>query len=154
MVRICKAVRELVETHENIFVVFSLHRNPIVRESVYSILGNTPRVSLIEPPDYVPFVKLQQKSTLILTDSGGVQEEAPSLGKPVLVMRNTTERPEGIETGSAKLVGADTEAIVREASELLTNQASYDKMSKAASPYGDGQGAKRIVDAIEKHFRL
>jgi UDP-N-acetylglucosamine 2-epimerase len=153
MERICAAVRMLVEACPDIIAVFPMHRNPVVRNTVYPILGGHDRIKLIEPPDYVPFVKLEQKSTIILTDSGGVQEEAPSLGKPVLVMRNTTERPEGVEAGSAKLVGTDVDTILREAIQLLNDQSAYDKMSKTISPYGDGRGAVRIVDAIEKYFK-
>jgi UDP-N-acetylglucosamine 2-epimerase (non-hydrolysing) len=152
MERICTAVRKIVESLPNTVVVFALHRNPVVRESVYPILQGLDRVFLIEPPDYAPFVKLEQKATLILTDSGGVQEEAPSLGKPVLVMRETTERPEGVDAGTAKLVGTDTQRIVREATELLCDKAAYDRMARAVSPYGDGKAAERIVDAIAAHF--
>ena len=152
MERICTAVKTIVENQPDTVVVFALHRNPVVRESVYPILQDVDRVFLIEPPDYAPFVKLEQKATLILTDSGGVQEEAPSLGKPVLVMRETTERPEGVDAGTAMLVGTDTERIIREATKLLTDQMAYDKMARAVSPYGDGNAAERIVDAIAKHF--
>jgi UDP-N-acetylglucosamine 2-epimerase len=150
MERICRAIKTIVEARPDSCVVFALHRNPTVRDSVFPILGAADRVFLIEPPDYLPFVKLQRKATIILTDSGGVQEEAPSLGKPVLVLRETTERPEGIEAGVAKLVGTDTEAIVRESLKLLTDRAAYDAMARAVSPYGDGQASKRIVDLIER----
>ncbi len=152
MAQICTAVKTIVERHPDVCVVFALHRNPIVRETVYPILGNVDRVRLIEPPDYAPFVKLEQKATLILTDSGGVQEEAPSLGKPVLVMRETTERPEGVTAGTAKLVGTDIDTIVSETSTLLTDSAAYDRMARAVSPYGDGLAAERIVDAMAKYF--
>jgi UDP-N-acetylglucosamine 2-epimerase len=148
MARICTAVKSIVERHPDVAVVFALHRNPIVRETVYPILGGVERVRLIEPPDYAPFVKLEQKATLILTDSGGVQEEAPSLGKPVLVMRETTERPEGVAAGTAKLVGTDIDTIVGETTTLLTDRAAYEKMARAVSPYGDGSAGERIVDAM------
>lgn len=153
MASIGQAVRTLVETHPDVIAVVSLHRNPIVRETLVPILSRMDRIRLIEPPDYVPFVKLQQKATLILTDSGGVQEEAPSLGKPVLVLRETTERPEGVQSGTAKLVGTDTNAIVTEASRLLSDPNAYAKMAQAASPYGDGRAAARIADALLQHPR-
>lgn len=152
MARICRAIAEIVDRFQDLRVVFPMHKNPVVRDTVIAILGGKERVSLIEPPDYAPFVKLEQKATLILTDSGGVQEEAPSLGKPVLVMRETTERPEGVAAGTAKLVGTDTQTIVAEASRLLTDQAAYDSMARAVSPYGDGRAAKRIVDAMERYL--
>ncbi len=151
MERICRAVKQLAETSHNALIVFALHRNPAVRASVNPILQGVARVLLIEPPDYVPFVKLEQKAALILTDSGGVQEEAPSLGKPVLVLRETTERPEGVEAGTAKLVGTNTATIIREAQRLLSDPTAYDAMARAVSPYGDGEAAKRIVDAIERY---
>jgi UDP-N-acetylglucosamine 2-epimerase len=149
MARIARAVLGTVERHEDTIGVVSMHRNPIVRETLVPILGHHERVRLIEPPDYAPFVKLEQKATLILTDSGGVQEEAPSLGKPVLVLRETTERPEGVAAGTAKLVGTDEALIVAEASRLLTDAAAYAAMARAVSPYGDGSAARRIADALE-----
>lgn len=152
MERICRAVAEISDRFPDLSVVFPMHKNPVVRDTVTAILGDKERVALIEPPDYAPFVKLEQKATLILTDSGGVQEEAPSLGKPVLVMRETTERPEGVAAGTAKLVGTDTVVIAEEASRLLTDQTAYDHMAKAVSPYGDGHAAKRIIDALERYF--
>ena len=148
MAHIGQAVRTLVQTHPDIVAVVALHRNPIVRDTLVPLLSGLDRVRLIEPPDYVPFVKLQQKATLILTDSGGVQEEAPSLGKPVLVLRETTERPEGVQAGTAKLVGTDTQAIVTEASRLLSDPDAYARMAHAVSPYGDGQASARIADAL------
>lgn len=153
MAHIGQAVRMLVETHPDIVAVVAMHRNPIVRDTLVPILSDLDRIRLIEPPDYVPFVKLQQKATLILTDSGGVQEEAPSLGKPVLVLRETTERPEGVQAGTAKLVGTDTQVIVAEASRLLSDPAAYASMAHAASPYGDGQASARIADALLRHPR-
>jgi len=155
MRRICQAVRRLAEALPEINVVFPMHRNPIVRETVIDVLGECDRVHLIEPPDYAPFVKLEQKAKLILTDSGGVQEEAPSLGKPVLVLRETTERPEGVAAGTAKLVGTDQELIFAESFRLLTDPSAYQKMAHAQSPYGDGSASKKIADALAKYlFRV
>ncbi|MDQ2800056.1 MAG: UDP-N-acetylglucosamine 2-epimerase (non-hydrolyzing) [Armatimonadota bacterium] len=148
MARIGRAVRMLVDTFPDTVAVVPWHLNPLVREALTPSLAGHPRVRLIEPQDYVPFVKLEQKSTLILTDSGGVQEEAPSLGKPVLVLRETTERPEGVAAGTAKLVGTDTERIVAEASRLLSDSEAYAAQSRAVSPYGDGQAARRIAEAL------
>jgi UDP-N-acetylglucosamine 2-epimerase len=150
MERICMAVARLLDETPEASVVFAMHKNPVVRETVMRILGNAPRAMLIEPPDYGPFVKLEQKATLILTDSGGVQEEAPSLGKPVLVLRETTERPEGVAAGTARLVGTDIDRIVSEAKALLTDPASYHAMARAISPYGDGRAAARIADALTR----
>lgn len=150
--RICIAVKRLVERFEDIQVVFPMHRNPLVRRTAVEVLGGLPRVTLTDPPDYAPFVKLMQHSTLILTDSGGVQEEAPSLGKPVLVLRETTERPEGVEAGTARLVGTDTERIVEEASLLLTDKDAYGEMARAVNPYGDGKAAQRIRQVLFEYF--
>ncbi|MBV9851156.1 MAG: UDP-N-acetylglucosamine 2-epimerase (non-hydrolyzing) [Armatimonadetes bacterium] len=147
---IAQAVREVVEAHPDTLAVVALHPNPIVRETLTPILSGHERIRLIEPPDYAPFVKLQQKAYLILTDSGGVQEEAPSLGKPVLVLRETTERPEGVAAGTAKLVGTDRARIVAEASRLLEDSSAYAAMAHAVSPYGDGRASVRIADALEK----
>jgi UDP-N-acetylglucosamine 2-epimerase len=144
MKRICHAIRHIVETTPDVEVAFALHKNPAVREIVQAELGKVGRIHLIEPPDYVPFVKLMQRSTLILTDSGGVQEEAPGLGIPVLVMRNTTERPEGIDAGVAKLVGTDTNVISGEALRLLNSEAERNTMARAVNPYGDGRAASQI----------
>ncbi|HOK53584.1 MAG TPA: UDP-N-acetylglucosamine 2-epimerase (non-hydrolyzing) [Armatimonadota bacterium] len=152
MREICKAVKELVLAHPDVEVVFSLHKNPIVREVIVPELDSFERINLIEPPDYVPFVHLMKASHLILTDSGGVQEEGPALGKPVLVLRTTTERPEGVEAGNAKLVGTDRQKIVQEAGKLLLDSSEYDAMAKVANPYGDGFASERIVDAIFNHF--
>lgn len=149
---VCAAIRRIVEAHGDVRVVFAVHKNPIVRDVVFPELEGVDRVTLIEPPDYVPFVHLMNKSYLILTDSGGVQEEAPSLGKPVLVLRKTTERPEGVEAGSAKLVGTDTDTVVAEASLLLSNTAAYSRMAGVNSPYGDGKAAERIWEAIRSRF--
>lgn len=154
MESICRAIRRLLEKFTDAVVVFPMHRNPIVRETVIRELGTNPSVKLIEPPDYLEFVKLMQRAWLILTDSGGVQEEAPSLGKPVLVLRNTTERPEGVEAGNSKLVGTDEDILLVEASELMENPYRYQQMSGARNPYGDGQASVRICRAIEERYSL
>jgi len=148
MRRIGEAVRQIVENFPDLIAVVPWHLNPLVREALTPSLADHPRIRLIEPQEYVPFVKLEQKATLILTDSGGVQEEAPSLGKPVLVARETTERPEGIAAGTAKLVGTDLALIVAEASRLLSDPDAYEGMARAVSPYGDGHAARRIADAL------
>ena len=152
---ICLAVKRLVAAHKNrLEVFFPMHKNPLVREIVTAILGDLPAVKLIEPLDYEPFVHLMNAADLILTDSGGVQEEAPSLGKPVLVLREKTERPEAIAAGCVKLVGTDQEKIFKTANKLLVDKKAYAKMSKAVNPYGDGLAAKRIVEAIRFYFNL
>jgi len=150
--RICLALRQLAEQDEDVRVVYALHRNPLIREVATAELGACPRVALIEPPDYGVFVRLMQRATLILTDSGGLQEEAPALGVPVLVLRRTTERPEGIAAGTARLVGTDPEAIVAAAQELLDDPAAHEAMARAVNPYGDGRAAPRIVAAIEHYL--
>ncbi|MGO8670906.1 MAG: non-hydrolyzing UDP-N-acetylglucosamine 2-epimerase [Capsulimonadaceae bacterium] len=150
MSRIAAAIREIVDTHPDTIAVVPMHRNPLVREALMPLLSGQDRVRLIEPPDYAPFVKLEQKATLVLTDSGGVQEEAPCLGKPVLVLRDTTERPEGIAAGTALLVGTHTSRIVREAARLLGEPEAYAAMARAVSPYGDGHAARRIADALHE----
>lgn len=141
---IARAARRIVEEFEDVLLVVPMHRNPQVRETLQSILGDHPSVRLIEPPGYADFVKLMQRSTLILTDSGGVQEEAPAFGKPVLVLRTTTERPEGVEAGSALLVGTEEDKIAAQTSTLLMNDGAMEAMSRARSPYGDGVAARRI----------
>lgn len=148
MRHVYKALTRLVEEFPDIEVVFPVHRNPKVREVVNEELGGKPRVHLIEPLDYEPFANLMHRSTLILTDSGGVQEEAPALGKPVLVLRDTTERPEAVTAGTVLLVGTDQERVYGEARRLLSDPAAYARMAEARSPYGDGNAASRIVDAI------
>lgn len=145
--RICHALRRLSE-REDVEIVYPMHLNPNVQEPVRRVLGAAPRVHLIEPLDYLPFVYLMDRAYLIITDSGGVQEEAPSLGKPVLVMRDTTERPEAVDAGTARLVGTDEAAIVCEASLLLDDAAAYEAMSRAHNPYGDGNAAARIADHL------
>jgi len=146
--RICKAIAEAALLFPDVEFVYPVHLNPNVREPVQRLLENVSNVFLIEPLDYLPFVYLMNRSHLILTDSGGIQEEAPSLGKPVLVMRDTTERPEAVEAGTVKLVGTDVETIVRELSLLLLDNGAYEKMSIAHNPYGDGQACDRILEAL------
>lgn len=152
MEEICQALLRIVSAHPKIHVVFSVHKNPRVQEPVYSILKGKERVHLLDPVDYPTLIHLQHKSYFILTDSGGIQEEAPSLGKPVLVLRQTTERPEGIKAGVAKLVGTDADKIYWEAAKLLMDEGLYRKMSRTANPYGDGKAARRIVEAILYYF--
>jgi UDP-N-acetylglucosamine 2-epimerase (non-hydrolysing) len=149
---ICRAIEEIAARNADVTVVFPVHKNPIVRDTVFPELEGVERVILTEPPDYVPFVHLMKESYLILTDSGGVQEEAPSLGKPVLVLRKTTERPEGIEAGNAKLVGTDAGVIVGEVGKLLSDRSAYDAMARVKSPYGDGHAAERIWEIIRSRF--
>lgn len=152
MRRIFRAVHRLVETHPDIAVVYPVHLNPAVQEVAKEILGDHERIQLIDPLDAFDFHNFARNAHLILTDSGGVQEEAPSLGVPVLVLRDTTERPEGIEAGTLKLAGTDEETIYQMADELLRDDAAYDAMAKAANPYGDGKASQRIVEAILYHF--
>lgn len=146
--RICLALIRIAENHADVQVVYPVHLNPQVQEPVRRLLGDVGNIHLIEPLDYLPFVYLMDKSTLILTDSGGIQEEAPSLGKPVLVMRETTERPEAVEAGTVKLVGTDVEKIATEANTLLTDAHAYKAMAFAHNPYGDGQACQRIAQAL------
>ena len=148
MRHVYQALKRIVTEFPDVEVVFPVHRNPKVREVVESVLGHLPRVHLTDPLDYEPFVNLMARSTLILTDSGGIQEEAPSLGKPVLVLRDTTERPEAIEAGTVRLIGTTEETVYQEAKILLTDSARYRAMSEAANPYGDGRAAQRIVRTI------
>ncbi|MBM7704059.1 non-hydrolyzing UDP-N-acetylglucosamine 2-epimerase [Metabacillus iocasae] len=148
-----RAVKRIVDEHEDVQVVYPVHLNPVVRETAAEILGEDARIHLIEPLDVIDFHNFAERAHLILTDSGGVQEEAPSLGVPVLVLRDTTERPEGIDAGTLKLAGTEEETIYSLAKELLTDQDAYEKMSKASNPYGDGLASKRICDAISYHFK-
>lgn len=147
-----RAIKRIVEEHSDIKVVYPVHMNPAVREVADEILGNDPRIQLIEPLDVIDFHNFASRAYLILTDSGGVQEEAPSLGVPVLVLRDTTERPEGIEAGTLKLAGIEEEMIYSLAKELLTDPTEYERMAKAANPYGDGEASRRICEAIRFHF--
>lgn len=149
---ICKALQTLAGNNPDIQIVYPVHLNPNVQEPVYSILGDVDNIHLILPLDYEPFVFLMNQSFLILTDSGGIQEEAPSLGVPVLVMRDTSERPEGIKVGSARLVGTDIKTIVDETQKLLVNDDEYKRMSNIVNPYGDGKASKRIFGIISEHF--
>jgi UDP-N-acetylglucosamine 2-epimerase (non-hydrolysing) len=142
---ICEAIRQLAATHPHVHFVYPVHLNPNVQEPVYDLISGHANIHLIDPLEYEPFVFLLKHAYLVLTDSGGIQEEAPSLGKPVLVMREVTERPEAVEAGTVRLVGADTAKIVRHVSELLSNETAYASMSKAHNPYGDGRAAERIV---------
>ncbi|MDF2057781.1 UDP-N-acetylglucosamine 2-epimerase (non-hydrolyzing) [Priestia megaterium] len=147
-----RAIKRIVEEHDDVQVVYPVHLNPVVRELADEVLGNDPRIQLIEPLEVVDFHNFASRAHIILTDSGGVQEEAPSLGVPVLVLRDTTERPEGIEAGTLKLAGVEEETIYSLAKELLTNEEEYARMSKASNPYGDGLASKRIADAISEYF--
>ncbi|MGM0953167.1 MAG: non-hydrolyzing UDP-N-acetylglucosamine 2-epimerase [Pseudomonadota bacterium] len=146
--RICQALVTLTREHPDIEIVYPVHLNPNVREPVLRLLGNNPAIHLIEPLDYLPFVYLMNQSYLILTDSGGIQEEAPSLGKPVLVMRETTERPEAVSAGTVTLVGTDADRIVSEVSRLITDPFAYQSMARSHNPYGDGEACQRIIDAL------
>ncbi|MCF6465041.1 UDP-N-acetylglucosamine 2-epimerase (non-hydrolyzing) [Clostridium sp. Cult2] len=151
MKNIFSAINQIALKYDEVEVVFPIHLNPKVREIANEIFQGNRRVHLIEPLDYEPFTNLMAKSYLVVTDSGGLQEEAPSLGKPVLVVREETERPEGIEAGTAKLVGTDYDNILKEMDILIFNQKEYDKMANAVNPYGDGRASERIADIILKH---
>lgn len=148
MENIFTAIKDIVGKYEDVEVIFPMHLNPKVREIANSILGKNERIHLIEPLDYEPFTNLMAKVDLVVTDSGGLQEEAPTLGKPVLVVREETERPEGVESGTAKLVGTSYDRLYNELDILLSNEAEYNKMANAVNPYGDGNASKRIVDII------
>ena len=139
-----------MDEHENVKAIYPIHMNPVVRETADRILGGDERIRIIEPLEVIDFHNFLNRSYLILTDSGGIQEEAPSLGKPVLVMRDTTERPEGIAAGTLKLVGTDEKNIYRNFKMLLEDEAEYNRMSRASNPYGDGFACRRIADIIEK----
>ena len=145
---ICSAIKTLAERFPDVAFTYPVHLNPNVQKPVYRLLGGLDNVELIPPMDYAPFVRLMNSSTLVLTDSGGIQEEAPSLGKPVLVMRETTERPEGVDAGTVRLVGTDVDRIVSSVSELLSDEAAYNAMSHAHNPYGDGTASEAIVEAL------
>ena len=151
---IFKAVKKIVTEFPDVKVVYPIHKNPVVREIANEIFGDCDKVKLIEPLEVFDFHNFMNKSYIILTDSGGVQEEAPALGKPVLVLRNTTERPEGIEAGTLKLTGTDEETIYEETKKLLTSKEEYEVMSKASNPYGDGHASERITDEIIKRYTL
>lgn len=148
----CRAIARLAERFADHAFVYPVHLNPNVQQPVRELLDGLPNVHLIDPLPYLPFIRMMDRSTLILTDSGGVQEEAPSLGKPVLVTRDTTERPEAVTAGTVKLVGTDEETIVAEAARLLTDEAAYGEMARAMNPYGDGEAAGRIVGACRRQL--
>ncbi len=152
MRHIFRAIKRIVDEFSDVKVIYPIHMNPKVREVANEVFGDADRVKLIEPLEVFDFHNFQNKSYIILTDSGGIQEEAPSLGKPVLVLRDTTERPEGIKAGTLKLVGTDEDVIYEETKKLLLDKKEYEKMSKASNPYGDGHASERIVDAIIKYF--
>lgn len=145
-----KAIRRVMDEHSDVKAIYPIHMNPVVRQMANEYLGNDDRIHIIAPLDVLDFHNFLSRSYLILTDSGGIQEEAPSLGKPVLVMRDTTERPEGIVAGTLKLVGTEEESIYKEFSDLLVNKDAYEKMSKASNPYGDGHACEKIADILEK----
>lgn len=145
-----RAIRRIVDEHADIKAIYPIHMNPVVREAAAAELGDCDRIHIIEPLDVLDFHNFMARSHLILTDSGGIQEEAPSLGKPVLVMRDTTERPEGIQAGTLKLVGTQEGVIYRAFKQLLTDESEYEKMSRASNPYGDGHACERIADVLEK----
>ena len=150
-----RAIRRVMDEHPDVKAIYPIHMNPVVRETADAILGGDERIHIIEPLDVLDFHNFMARSYLILTDSGGIQEEAPSLGKPVLVMRDTTERPEGIKAGTLKLVGTDEETIYAEFKRLLTDKAAYDEMAKASNPYGDGHACERIANIlIPKKIRV
>jgi len=150
---ICQAIAVLGRRYPDCEFVYPVHLNPNVQEPVHRLLSHYPNIHLIKPVEYEPFVWLMNRSHLLLTDSGGIQEEAPHLGKPVLVMRETTERPEGLDAGTAKLVGVNLDQIVNETARLLDDPAAYQAMSQAANPFGDGKSAQRIADILERQFR-
>lgn len=154
MRHVYKALKQLTEEFDDVEVVFPVHKNPKVREVVNEELGGLAKVHLIDPLDYEPFANLMHRAYLILTDSGCVQEEAPALGKPVLVLRDTTERPEAVDAGTVKLIGTDRERVYEEAKKLLTDKAEYSRMAESVNPYGDGKAAARIIQAILYHYGL
>jgi UDP-N-acetylglucosamine 2-epimerase (non-hydrolysing) len=154
MSEIARALRQIADEFPDVQILYPIHKNPTVRESIEPIFGDHPRLVLIEPLDYVPFVYAMQRCHFVLTDSGGIQEEAPTLGKPVLVMRTNTERPEAAEAGAAKLVGVEQEGIVRAARELLQDQAAYNRMATVVNPFGDGRASQRIITAIEEFLNV
>lgn len=150
----CKAIKTLTEKYPDIDFVYPMHLNPNVRKPIHEVFGdniqNLGNMFFIEPLEYLSFVYLMEKSNIILTDSGGIQEEAPGLGKPVLVMRDTTERPEAVNAGTVKLIGTDYDMIVKEVSSLLDDPHHYEKMSRAVNPYGDGHACERIINVLSR----
>lgn len=151
---LCHALKELVHRHPELHIVYPVHLNPNVRQTVFALLAEEDRIHLLPPLSYEPFVEAMSKAHLIITDSGGVQEEGPSLGKPILVFRNETERPEGVAAGGVKLVGTRCEHLVQEASHLLKDEVAYRSMSTVRNPYGDGQAAQRVAQAILHYFEM
>jgi len=149
---ICRAIRTLADHNEGLQVLYPVHPNPNVQDVAHEMLSNHPQIVLCQPLDYLPFVGAMKRAYLILSDSGGVQEEAPALGKPVLVLRNETERPEAMEAGAVKIVGSDYEKIVAETQHLLDDEKAYRRMAQGISPYGDGHAAARIVEALRQYF--
>lgn len=150
--QICLAARDVVEVHPDVHLVYAVHPNPVVRDTAHEVLAGAPRVTLLDFPSYGQFVSLMGRAYLIMTDSGGVQEEAPALGKPVLVLRTNTERPEGLAAGVAVLAGVERAGVRAQVERLLTDPAAYEQMARAANPYGDGRAAERIREAIRYHF--
>lgn len=151
---LCRGLRMIAEKFPDVDILYPVHLNPNVQTPVFKILSGIKNIFLIDPIDYLPFIYLMDRSEIVITDSGGIQEEAPSLGKPVLVMRDTTERPEAVVAGTVKLVGTDKHRIFKEASKLLTDKNYYSKMSRAHNPYGDGKACQRIVNTLVKEFSL
>jgi UDP-N-acetylglucosamine 2-epimerase (non-hydrolysing) len=154
MENIFYALRDIAAAYEDVEMIFPVHKNPKIQDLASRILGGCERVTLVQPLDYEPFINLIARSYLVLTDSGGLQEEAPALSKPVLVMREVTERPEAVSAGTVQLVGADRKRIFEETAKLLTNHEAYAKMARAANPYGDGQASGRIVGWVQNRFGL
>jgi len=150
---ICRALRTVINAHENVTVMWPVHPNPVIMTTVRHILGDTPRALLVPPLSYRALIGALSRSTIVATDSGGLQEEAPCLGKPVLVLRRVTERPEGVAAGTLRLVGTDEGAIAAALTQLLENKIVYDSMARAVNPYGDGRAARRIADGLHAHYR-
>ena len=151
---ICLALKEIAKKNNDVEIIYPVHLNPNVQKTVYSLLNGNDRVHLLKPLDYEPFVNLMAKSYLILTDSGGIQEEAPSLGKPVLVLRDVTERPEAVEAGTVRVVGTDKARVIHETEKLLRDKKEYEKMSQAINPYGDGKASQRIVNILIRSSKV
>jgi UDP-N-acetylglucosamine 2-epimerase (non-hydrolysing) len=152
MRRVFKVMKSVVDSHPNVEIIYPVHLSPKVQATAQEILGNDPHIHLIKPLDVVDFHNLAKRSYFIMTDSGGVQEEAPSLGKPVLVLRDATERPEGVAAGTLKVIGTEQDKVKQAMLDLLENPAVYQQMAQAKNPYGDGHAASRIMDAIAYHF--
>ncbi len=151
---ICRALRDVADAFPDVVVVYPVHMNPNVQRTARAVLGDHPRVSLVPPVSYEDFVRLMARAHIVVTDSGGIQEEAPSLGKPVLVLRNETERPEAVDAGTVRVIGTDRDAVVREVTTLMNDPAAYERMAGAVNPYGDGKAARRIVAAIMREMRV